>query len=164
MSLTETLERNIETAFAEDIGSGDLTVQLIPEGEGAHATVISREAAVLCGTAWFEGGFRKLDGSAEIRWFARDGENVVPNQPLCEIHGNARHAQRRAPGVEFPANPVGYRYGDTLLCRGRRRYGGSDHGYAQDLAGLEAGTERIGNSTALIKVSVTAFLQSTSSC
>lgn len=90
MSLTEIIEKNIESAIAEDLGSGDLTAQLIPAGEGACATVISREAAVICGTAWFEGCFRKLDGSAEIRWFVRDGECVVPNQMLCEIRGNAR--------------------------------------------------------------------------
>lgn len=90
MHLSETIERNVETALAEDIGSGDLTAQLIPAGEGACATVISRETAVLCGSAWFEGCFRKLDGSAEIRWFVRDGESIAPNQVLCEIRGNAR--------------------------------------------------------------------------
>lgn len=90
MHLSETIEKNVATALAEDIGSGDLTARLIPAGEGGRATVISRETAVLCGADWFEGCFRKLDGSAEICWFVRDGESVAPNQMLCEIRGNAR--------------------------------------------------------------------------
>jgi len=90
MNLTTTIEENVAAALSEDLGPGDLTAQLIPADTGAHATVISREAAVLCGTAWFEGCFRKLDKYIEIRWFARDGDSVVPNQILCEIRGNAR--------------------------------------------------------------------------
>ncbi|MFA7241413.1 MAG: carboxylating nicotinate-nucleotide diphosphorylase [Sulfuricellaceae bacterium] len=90
MHLSETIEKNVATALAEDIGSGDLTARLIPAGEGGRATVISRETAVLCGADWFEGCFRKLDGSAEICWFVRDGESVAPNQVLCELRGNAR--------------------------------------------------------------------------
>ncbi len=90
MNLTQAIEENISAALREDIGSGDLTAQLIPPQERARATVISREAAVLCGTAWFAGCFQRLDEHIEIRWFARDGEAIAPNQILCEIHGNAR--------------------------------------------------------------------------
>lgn len=88
--LQETIGRNVETALAEDIGSGDLTAQLIPAAHAARATVISREAAVLCGTAWFEACFRKLDPNVAIAWFARDGDAVAPGQKLVEISGNAR--------------------------------------------------------------------------
>ncbi len=90
MNLTAALEANITVALAEDLGSGDLTAQLIPAWETARATVISREAATLCGTAWFEGCFKKLDKTVDIRWLARDGDSVAPNQILCEIRGNAR--------------------------------------------------------------------------
>ena len=42
---------NVALALAEDIGSCDLTAALIPKHAQAEATVISRENAVLCGTA-----------------------------------------------------------------------------------------------------------------
>lgn len=88
--LADAVRRNVEAALAEDIGSGDLTAQLIPAAQTARAAIISREAAVLCGTAWFEACFRKLDANIEIRWFARDGEAVAARQTLAEINGNAR--------------------------------------------------------------------------
>ena len=88
--LQEAVDHNVEAALAEDIGSGDLTAQLIPAAQVARATVISREAAVLCGTAWFEACFRKLDAKVKIKWFAHDGETVAAGQALAEIVGNAR--------------------------------------------------------------------------
>ena len=88
--LDQAIARNVETALAEDIGSGDVTSALIPPGQSALARVISREAAILSGSAWFEACFRKLDEDAELRWNAKDGDAVIPNQTLVEIRGNAR--------------------------------------------------------------------------
>ncbi len=88
--LQDSIRSNVEAALAEDIDSGDLTAQLIPAGQAARASVISREAAVLCGTAWFEDCFRRLDAQVEIKWFARDGEAIAAGQTLAEISGNAR--------------------------------------------------------------------------
>ena len=90
MDLAEHIENNVEAALAEDIGSGDLTAQLIPAAQTARAFIISRDAAVLCGTAWFEACFRRLDAKVEIKWFARDGESVAAGRVLAEISGNAR--------------------------------------------------------------------------
>lgn len=90
MDLTSAIQANIAAALQEDIGSGDLTAQLIPPERTATARVISRERAVLCGTAWFEACFRKLDPGIEIRWSAQDGDLVADEQKLCEIRGNAR--------------------------------------------------------------------------
>ena len=84
------IERNVTTALAEDVGSCDLTAQLVPAGLAATAHVISRENAVLCGTAWFERSFTRLDSTINITWHARDGERIVPGQRLCEIEGPAR--------------------------------------------------------------------------
>jgi len=84
------IERNVDSALIEDVGGGDLTAQLVPSDVITRATVISRENAVLCGTAWFERCFRKLDRTIKITWFAKDGERLVPNQPICAIEGPAR--------------------------------------------------------------------------
>ena len=81
---------NVALALAEDIGSGDLTAALIPEAAQAEATVISRESAVLCGTAWFDAVFRQLDANATIDWRAADGDRITPDQLLCVLRGPAR--------------------------------------------------------------------------
>ena len=44
----------VARALAEDVGGGDLTAALVPAGRQGRATVITREAAVLCGRPWFE--------------------------------------------------------------------------------------------------------------
>ncbi|HHW76120.1 MAG TPA: carboxylating nicotinate-nucleotide diphosphorylase [Xanthomonadaceae bacterium] len=80
----------VALALAEDVGGGDLTAALIPETAQAEATVISREDAVLCGTAWFDAVFRQLDPRVSIDWQATDGERVQPGQPLCTLRGPAR--------------------------------------------------------------------------
>jgi nicotinate-nucleotide pyrophosphorylase (carboxylating) len=90
MDLAAHIESNVKAALAEDIGSGDLTAQLIPASQTARASIISREAAVLCGMAWFEACFRRLDAQVEIEWFSRDGDTVGAGQTLAEIVGNAR--------------------------------------------------------------------------
>ncbi len=90
MDLALAIEHNISAALAEDIGSGDLTAQLIPGGQRAEARVISRDQAVLCGTAWFEGCFRRLDPDVEIKWLAKDGDGIAPSQRVCALAGNAR--------------------------------------------------------------------------
>ncbi len=88
--LAHFIRANVRDALAEDIGSGDLTARLIAEHTHAHASVISRESAVLCGTLWFEECFRTLDPDCVIDWKAQEGTSVGANQTLCEIHGNAR--------------------------------------------------------------------------
>jgi len=90
MSLTTHIRANVKAALEEDIGSGDLTAQLIGEGTRASATVITRVTAVLCGTLWFEECFLTLDPDCRIEWKLREGERAEANQTLCEIHGNAR--------------------------------------------------------------------------
>ena len=88
--LAPEIERNVAAALAEDVGSGDLTAQLVPADAQVRATVIARENAILCGMAWFERSFKKLDPGITVTWHAGDGDRVVPDQVLCEIAGPAR--------------------------------------------------------------------------
>ncbi len=84
------IRRNVATALAEDIGSGDLTAQLTPAGQPARGIVVSREEAVLCGAAWFEACFRQLDAGVRISWHAADGTRIHAGQMLCEIEADTR--------------------------------------------------------------------------
>jgi nicotinate-nucleotide pyrophosphorylase (carboxylating) len=88
--LAAEIARNVAAALTEDIGSGDLTALLTPAGHPARGIVVSREAAVLCGSEWFDACFRNLDAGARIRWHAGDGEHIHAGQTLCEIDADTR--------------------------------------------------------------------------
>lgn len=88
--LAPEIARNVDASLAEDIGAGDLTASLVPGERQVKATVICREAGVLCGTAWFDECVRRLDPQAKVSWKAADGDRLVANQLLCEIEGNGR--------------------------------------------------------------------------
>jgi len=89
-TLAQHIRANVRASLDEDIGSGDLTAQLITEHAQACATIITREAAVLCGTLWFEECFLSLDPDCKITWKIQEGAVVEANQTLCEVRGNAR--------------------------------------------------------------------------
>ena len=88
------IEQVVQHALSEDIGSGDITAQLIPKNHQSTAEVISRETAILCGTAWFNEVFKQLGSihkeNINIEWNTNDGDTIQPDQVLCTLHGNAR--------------------------------------------------------------------------
>ncbi len=88
--LADAIAQNVTAALAEDIGKGDLTASLIPPDKRFSANIICRENAVLCGIAWAEACFYRLDASSRITWLASDGDDIHPDQLICVIHGNAR--------------------------------------------------------------------------
>ncbi|HUH37013.1 MAG TPA: carboxylating nicotinate-nucleotide diphosphorylase, partial [Spongiibacteraceae bacterium] len=94
MTFEERLERDrvrmVSFALEEDIGEGDITAELIPADQHADATIITREHAVLCGSAWVDEVFRQLDPRVQLTWQVKDGDNIEPNQVLVKLSGPAR--------------------------------------------------------------------------
>jgi nicotinate-nucleotide pyrophosphorylase (carboxylating) len=88
--LQTAIQNNVRNAFAEDIGQGDLTAQLVPAGQSAQASIISRQSAIICGIAWAELCFKSLDADVQIEWHVADGDRIRQDQVLCTISGNAR--------------------------------------------------------------------------
>ena len=84
------IEAHVRAALDEDVGSGDITAALLPSRQHARAEVITREAAILSGSAWFDAVFRLLDDEVSIEWLARDGEHIEPGQLLCRLSGRLR--------------------------------------------------------------------------
>jgi nicotinate-nucleotide pyrophosphorylase (carboxylating) len=84
------LSRTVACALEEDVGTGDLTASLVPEGKQARATVITREAAVVCGRPWFDEVFRQIDPRVSLEWQVDEGEAVGPDALLCRLAGAAR--------------------------------------------------------------------------
>jgi nicotinate-nucleotide pyrophosphorylase (carboxylating) len=89
-SLKAAFEANLLAALLEDVGSGDLTGQLVPAGGRATARVIVREDAVLCGAPWFEGVMSCLDAGIEIDWQYAEGDLMAADSVVCTIQGPAR--------------------------------------------------------------------------
>lgn len=98
-------EAGVRHALAEDLGqpfedaldpSRDLTAQLVPAEAQARATIITREATVLCGQAWVDEVFRQLSqaadssGEVSIHWNFPEGASVQAGATLCELAGPAR--------------------------------------------------------------------------
>ncbi|GAA5445384.1 Nicotinate-nucleotide pyrophosphorylase [carboxylating] [Microbulbifer sp. NBRC 101763] len=84
------LKRAVHTALDEDVGSGDITAQLIPAERSARARVITREDCTLSGRAWVEEVFRQLDQDLQLTWHFEDGDRVAADSVLFELEGNAR--------------------------------------------------------------------------
>ncbi len=82
------IQRDVTTALEEDIGTGDLTAALIPNNQHTRATIITREQATLCGTAWVNEVFKQLDANIKINWLEGDGNQINKNQILCQLEGN----------------------------------------------------------------------------
>ncbi len=88
--LHATIIENVRAALLEDVGSGDLTAQLVPLEARARATVISKEAAILCGQDWFYETFKQAAPSATLDWHVAEGAVMGVNQTIVTIEGNAR--------------------------------------------------------------------------
>ncbi len=80
----------VALALEEDIGGGDITAALVGEAESATATVITREAGVLCGTQFVDAVFHAVDPTLSVRWSRHDGDAIAENEVLFSVSGRAR--------------------------------------------------------------------------
>jgi nicotinate-nucleotide pyrophosphorylase (carboxylating) len=88
--LQSRVREDVSNALHEDMGSGDLTAQLVPAAQQASARVTAREAAVVCGQPWFTEVFRQLEPAIEVRWHIDEGARAAADDLICEISGPAR--------------------------------------------------------------------------
>ncbi len=84
------LPQQVARALAEDIGSGDLTAALIPVDRAGRATVITREAAVICGIPYVDAAFAQIDARVRLEWHVAEGDPVAADQCLLNLEGPAR--------------------------------------------------------------------------
>ncbi len=94
MTIDKTLQEDIrvtaERVLLEDIGTGDLTAELVPEDATIDATLITREAMTMAGRPWVDEVFRQLDSNVALQWLANDGDNVDAGATICHLRGPAR--------------------------------------------------------------------------
>ncbi|ODS63510.1 MAG: nicotinate-nucleotide diphosphorylase (carboxylating) [Arenimonas sp. SCN 70-307] len=85
----EVVAGDVARALAEDLGPGDATADLLPDGP-AQAYVIAKEAGVVAGRPWFDACFRRLDPEVRIDWRVAEGQAVAAGTVLVTLAGRAR--------------------------------------------------------------------------
>jgi nicotinate-nucleotide pyrophosphorylase (carboxylating) len=90
MELYQLIINQAANALDEDVGSGDISAELIEAGVRLETELLVREDAVLCGCQWFDEVFRQCDENISTRWHAGDGDQVTANSVVCEVSGPAR--------------------------------------------------------------------------
>ena len=84
------LQHTVSAALAEDVGSGDITATLVPGDSYAHARIMTREHAVVCGEPWVTEVFLQVDPRSKLQWHYHDGDVVMPNDIIFSVEGPAR--------------------------------------------------------------------------
>ena len=74
----------------EDVGTGDITAELIPIDKTITAKLISKDNGIFCGRPWADEVFRQVDSSLTVKWNIEEGVKLSPNQTLVQIAGSAR--------------------------------------------------------------------------
>jgi nicotinate-nucleotide pyrophosphorylase (carboxylating) len=88
---TDTLERIVLAALAEDIGAGDVTTEATVAADAVgEAAVLVKEPGVVCGLRAVEATFRALDPEIEFEAFARDGDAVEAPAVVARVVGSQR--------------------------------------------------------------------------
>lgn len=90
MDYFENLDATVKAALDEDIGSGDITAELIDENNISSATVITRDNAVVCGRPWVDKVFSLVDAEVEITWLVDEGDPVAKGTQLFTVQGATR--------------------------------------------------------------------------
>lgn len=88
--ITADIQRAVADALQEDIGTGDITAELLSADIISDATLITRENCVVCGIPWFDEVFRQLDANVQIQWQVQEGQAVSANTLLAKLKGPAR--------------------------------------------------------------------------
>ncbi len=88
---TDTVERVVLAALAEDIGAGDVTTDATVRVDAVGvADLLVKEAGVVCGLHVAETTFRALDPDIRFDALASDGDVVEPPAVVARISGSER--------------------------------------------------------------------------
>jgi len=113
---TDTLERAVLAALAEDIGAGDVTTEAtVPEDAVGTAELLVKEPGVVCGLRAAESTFRALDPDIRFQAIASDGDVIdEPPAVVARVTGSERAILT---GERVALNFVGRLSGIATLTR-----------------------------------------------
>lgn len=83
------VDADVAAALAEDLGTGDVTAALLPDGPDI-AYLLCKEDAVVCGRPWFDACHRALDPDVRIDWRVAEGDRVAQGTVLATLSGRSR--------------------------------------------------------------------------
>ena len=89
-TLPSNISELVRAALSEDIGSGDITAELLSDRSIVIAAIQSREEAVICGIPWANEVFAQIDNNVRIEWSIDEGELVEAGTQLATINGPVR--------------------------------------------------------------------------
>jgi len=89
---TDTLERAVLAALAEDLGAGDVTTEAtVPEHAVGTGELLLKESGVVCGLRVAESTFRALDPEIRFEALTSDGKTVSePPSIVARVTGSER--------------------------------------------------------------------------
>lgn len=90
MIAKQLIEKIVNLTLEEDIGSGDITAQLIPKNQQDKAKIISKQPAIICGIQFVDTVYKQLDNRIAITWNVKDGDAISSQQTLCTLEGPTR--------------------------------------------------------------------------
>ena len=88
--LTKAIVSDVSEILAEDVGSGDVTADIVDTDAITEAIVIAREPMTLAGQPWVNEVFAQLDPEIVVEWMYNDGDQVRADAVICSIRGPAR--------------------------------------------------------------------------
>ncbi len=83
------VDADVARALAEDLGSGDVTAQLLPDAPDS-AYLLCKEDCVVAGRPWFDACHRALDPQVRIDWRCAEGDRVASGTVLATLQGRSR--------------------------------------------------------------------------
>jgi nicotinate-nucleotide pyrophosphorylase (carboxylating) len=112
---TDTLERVVLAALAEDIGAGDVTTEAtVPVDAVGTAEVLVKEHGVVCGLRAAQATFEALDPEVRFEALAHDGDVIEPPTVVARVAGPLRAILT---GERVALNFVGRLSGIATLTR-----------------------------------------------
>lgn len=85
--LSNAIKINIKNALKEDLGTSDITTNLLANDLKGQAKIKIKESAIFCGKSWVEECFRQIDKNIKITWLIKDGDRARKNQTVCILDG-----------------------------------------------------------------------------
>ena len=88
--MQDVIQQAVRLALSEDVGTGDVSAALVAADTMGQARIVSREPAVLCGTAWVNEVFLQVNPAVSLQWAFADGQPVAAGDVLCTLTGPSR--------------------------------------------------------------------------
>lgn len=89
-NLISVVKDDVKRALVEDVGTGDVSAQILPIDLQLKAQILTREPMVVAGIPWAEQTFFAVSHDLKLVWLVKDGQEITADTALVEITGSAR--------------------------------------------------------------------------